>query len=162
MPKRERRMGSDAMALQESSETLSSDAEKMMPEKSTVSGSVKTAAIVSPTESEIATVAYQLWLDNGCPVGSDQEDWFRAEAMLKNALVGRGQDLSGRPSVPRDDTGTEFEMLAEFRWEGYWVVWESEWGGPRWIWNLATPGVDVRIDRRQLLEGERVNDPFAP
>src|ERR1035438_5130748 len=33
------------------------------------------------TEGEIATVAYQLWLDNGCPVGSDQEDWFRAEAM---------------------------------------------------------------------------------
>ena len=50
---------------------------------------MKTAATVSPTESEIAAVAYQLWVNNGCPVGSDQEDWFRAEAMLKNALVAK-------------------------------------------------------------------------
>ena len=28
---------------------------------------------------------------------------------------------------------TEPEMLAEFRWEGHWEVWESEWGGARWI-----------------------------
>jgi hypothetical protein len=53
-------------------------------------------------------------------------------------------------------------MLAEFQWEGYWVVWESEWGGARWTWDLATPGVEVRNDRRQLFEGERVNSPFAP
>ena len=56
----------------------------------------------------------------------------------------------------------EFEMLAEFRWEGHWVVWESEWGGARWIGDLVTPGVEVRIDRRQLFEGERVNRPSAP
>jgi hypothetical protein len=74
MLRRGRRMGSDATALQESSETMSSDAAKLMPERSTVSASVKTAATVSPPESAIATVAYQLWLDNGCPVGSDQED----------------------------------------------------------------------------------------
>ena len=94
---------------------------------------MKPAATVSPTESEIATVAYQLWLANGCPGGSHEEDWFRAEAMLKNALIAKGQDLSRRLSVPRDDTRTEFERLAEFRWEGHWVVWESEWGGPRWV-----------------------------
>ena len=121
---------------------MPSPAAMMMRERSTVSEPVKTAAIIGPTESEIANLAYQLWQDNGCPVGSAKEDWFRAEAMLKNALVANPQDLSGRPSVPRDDTGIEFEMLAEFRWEGHWVVWESEWGGPRWIWNLATPGVE--------------------
>ena len=114
----------------------------MMPERSTVSESLKAAATIGPTESEIATLAYQLWQDNGCPVGSDKEDWFLAKALLKSALVTKRQDLPGRPSVPRDDIPTEFEMLAEFRWEGYWVVWESEWGGPRWIWNLATPGVE--------------------
>ena len=67
----------------------------MAPEMSTVSESVKTAATASPTESEIAALAYQLWLDNGCPVGSDQEYWFRAEAMLKNknALVAKREDL---------------------------------------------------------------------
>ena len=122
---------------------MPSQAVMMMPERSTVSESVKTAPTIGPTESEIATLAYQLWQDNGCPVGSDLEDWFLAKAMLKNALVAKRQELSRRPSVPRDDTLMEFEMLAEFRWEGHWVVWESEWGGPRWIRDLATPGVEV-------------------
>ena len=116
---------------------MPSPAAMMMRERSTVSESVKTAAAIGPSESEIATLAYQLWLDNGCPAGSDQEDWFLAKAILKNALAAKGQDLSGRASVPRGDTGAEFEMLAEFRWEGQWVVWESEWGGPRWIWGLG-------------------------
>ena len=133
----------------------------MMLERSTVSESVKTAATIGPTESEIATLAYQLWQDNGCPVGSDQEDWFRAEAMLKNALVAKRQDLPGRLSAPRDDHRIEFEMLAEYRWEGYWVVWESEWGGPRWIWALATPSVEV-LNRAMQAEGDcyhRTQDP---
>jgi hypothetical protein len=115
---------------------MSSGAGKMMPERSTVRESVKIVAAVNPTESEIATVAYQLWLDNGCLVGLDQEDWFRAEAMLKNALVAKCEDLSMRPSIPSCDTRAESEMLAEFRWEGHWEVWESEWGGARWVWDL--------------------------
>ena len=64
------------------------------------------------------------------------EDRFRAEAMLlKNALVAKCEDLLRRPSTPRCDTRTESEMLAEFRWEGHWEVWESEWGGARWVWD---------------------------
>ena len=112
---------------------MPSPAVMMMRERSTVSEPVRTATTIGPTESEIATLAYQLWLDNGCPAGSDQEDWFLAKAMLKNALAAKGQDLPGRLSVPRDDNRIEFEILAEFRWEGHWVVWESEWGGARWI-----------------------------
>ena len=122
---------------------MPSPAAVMMRERNTVSDPLKTAATVGPTESEIATLAYQLWQDNGCRIGSDKEDWFRAEAMLKNTLVEKGEDLSGRASVPRDDNRAGFEMLAEFQWEGHWVVWESEWGGPREIWDLATPGVGV-------------------
>ncbi len=38
-----------------------------------------------PQESEIAEAAYYLWLKRGCPVGSDQDDWFEAEAALKNS-----------------------------------------------------------------------------
>ena len=144
MPRRERRIGSDATALQASSETMSIDAATMMPERSAGSESVKTAATVSPTESEIATVAYQLWLDNGCPDGSDQEDWFRAEAMLlRNALVAKCEDLARRPSIPRCDARRESEMLAEFLWEGHWEIWESEWGGARWIWDLGRSSVEV-------------------
>jgi hypothetical protein len=126
-------MGSDATALQKSSETMSSGAATAMPERSTVSESVKTAT-VSPTESEIATVAYQLWLD-GCPVGSDQEHRLRAAAMPKNALVAKCEDLARRPSISRSDTRTEPEVLTEFRWEGHWEVWDMEWGGARWIWD---------------------------
>ena len=123
------------IALQESSETRSTDAAKTMPERSIVSGSVKIAATVSPAESEIAAVAYELWLNNGCPTGSDQEDWFRAQAMVKNALVARCEDPSERPSVPRGDSRIESEIVVELRWEGHWKVWESEWGGARWIWD---------------------------
>jgi len=130
-------MGSGGTALQKSAETISSDAMKMMPETSTVSESVKTVATVGPTESEIATVAHQLWLDRGCPAGSLQEYWFRAEATLKDALAVKGEDRSRRPSIPRCDTRTESEMVAEFRYEGHWEVWESEWGGPRWTSDLV-------------------------
>ncbi|MBZ5727001.1 MAG: DUF2934 domain-containing protein [Acidobacteriia bacterium] len=96
---------------------------------------MKTAATVSPPESEIAKVAYQLWLDDGCPIGSNQEDWLRAEAMLRDTLAAKCEDLSRRPSIPRCDTRRESEMPVEFRWEGHWEVWESEWGGARWIWD---------------------------
>src|SRR5512146_624080 len=100
MPRRERSMGSNETALEKSSETASSDAPgKSMPERSAVNESVKAAATVSPTENEIAALAYQLWLAKGCPVGSDQEDWFRAEAILKNALVAKDEDLSRPPSI---------------------------------------------------------------
>ena len=108
-----------------------------MPERSAVSESVKTAATMSPTESEIAAVAYRLWLDKGCPDGSDREDWFRAEAMLKYAFAAKWEDLSRRPSIPRRDARPEFEVLAEFRWEGHWEVWERECGEACWIWDLG-------------------------
>jgi len=32
----------------------------------------------------IAIRAYGIWLSRGCPVGTDQEDWYQAEAELKN------------------------------------------------------------------------------
>jgi hypothetical protein len=40
--------------------------------------------VAGVTVREIAEVAYQLWHERGCPIGSDQEDWFRAEETLKN------------------------------------------------------------------------------
>jgi len=32
---------------------------------------------------EIAALAYQLWKDRGCPVGSPEADWFQAESEWK-------------------------------------------------------------------------------
>ena len=133
MSTRGRRMGADALALQESPETRSADAAKTMPEWSIVVESVNIDATASPTEGEIATVAYELWLDKGCPVGLDQEDWFRAEAILTNAPAAKCECLLRGPSVARGDTRTEFGMLVEFRWKGHWEAWEMEWGCARWI-----------------------------
>jgi hypothetical protein len=124
----------------------------MMPGMSTVLESVKTAATVNPTESEIATVAYRLWLERGCPIGSHQEDWYRAEAMLKNAVVVTSEDLFRRPSIPCCDTRTESEMLAEFPWEGHWEVWEREWVGARWVWDVRASRLGV--SKRAFVAGK--------
>ena len=32
---------------------------------------------------EIALLAYQFGLERGCPIGSPEEDWFRAEHVLQ-------------------------------------------------------------------------------
>jgi len=37
---------------------------------------------VHPAHEEIAILAYILWEQRGCPHGSPDEDWFRAEAEL--------------------------------------------------------------------------------
>jgi hypothetical protein len=34
---------------------------------------------------EIEELAYQLWQERGCPEGSPDEDWFRAEEELRAA-----------------------------------------------------------------------------
>ena len=62
---------------------MSSAGMKMTPETGATGKSVKDAAVVDRSEVETARVAYQLWLARGCPNGSDQEDWFRAEEILK-------------------------------------------------------------------------------
>jgi len=123
------RMDLDATALRETPQT--------------VSASLQIAATVSPTDSEIAAIAFQLWLNSDCPARSDQEDWLRAEVMLRNALVAKCEHPPERPSIPPGGTRTESEMAVEFRWEGHWEVWESEWGGAHWIWDCAAPGVGV-------------------
>jgi len=37
-------------------------------------------------KTSIATRAYELWQARGCPVGSDQEDWFNAETELRSII----------------------------------------------------------------------------
>jgi len=38
----------------------------------------------SVEEKQTAALAYLLWQKRGCPIGTDQEDWFQAEETLKN------------------------------------------------------------------------------
>ena len=49
----------------------------------TVPGSV----VRKPAHEEIAALAHRFWLERGSPVGSDLEDWFRAERELAKAAV---------------------------------------------------------------------------
>ncbi len=137
-----RETGSDTTALQKASATMPSDATTTMPEMSSVSEYVNVA---------VATVAYHLWIERGCPIGSDQEDWFRAEAMLKNALLAECADLFMRPPISSCATRIEFGRLAEFpceEWQGHWEVWEREWGGARWVWDVHRSGVGASTRTR--------------
>lgn len=42
------------------------------------------AAAQNTMREDIASLAYQLWQDRGCPVGSPDEDWYRAEEMVRD------------------------------------------------------------------------------
>jgi hypothetical protein len=39
----------------------------------------------TPAQGDIAKLAYALWQARGCPDGSSELDWFRAEAELSAA-----------------------------------------------------------------------------
>jgi hypothetical protein len=39
-----------------------------------------------PAHEDIALLAYALWQERGCPEGSSEEDWFRAEQELSGRL----------------------------------------------------------------------------
>jgi hypothetical protein len=37
-------------------------------------------------------------------------------------------------SAERGAEKEQADLVVEFRWKGHWEVWETEWGGPRWVW----------------------------
>ena len=40
--------------------------------------------VVMPRDTEsIAELAYRYWQERGCPIGSPEEDWYRAERELR-------------------------------------------------------------------------------
>jgi len=52
---------------------------------STKSRSDEILDAINPDYPEIARLAYLHWLDRGCPIGSPEQDWVRAEQDLKNS-----------------------------------------------------------------------------
>lgn len=59
--------------------------------------SSKSTRVSEQTESiphqEIARRAYDLWQERGCPIGSPEEDWLRAEEEIRRQ---RAQPVAGR------------------------------------------------------------------
>ena len=41
-------------------------------------------ACIQVDREEITGLAHQLWIERGCPNGTPDEDWFRAEAELRS------------------------------------------------------------------------------
>jgi hypothetical protein len=41
------------------------------------------APALEPANEAIASLAYQLWLERGRPEGSPEQDWFRAQDLLR-------------------------------------------------------------------------------
>jgi hypothetical protein len=61
---------------------------------------------------QIAHLAYQFWLERGCPVGSSHEDWFRAERALQSSRVedveaGAGKGGPVQIAADRADLGSK-------------------------------------------------------
>ncbi|HTS65350.1 MAG TPA: DUF2934 domain-containing protein [Candidatus Acidoferrales bacterium] len=45
-------------------------------------------AVAATDSDSVAALAYRLWQERGCPEGSPEEDWFRAERELHTNQVG--------------------------------------------------------------------------
>ncbi len=69
------------MVSQEAEFLMASRALKIDPKKTAVRE--HEAVTKTTTEQSIAALAYQLWMERGCPIGSPEVDWFQAETELK-------------------------------------------------------------------------------
>lgn len=61
---------------------------------------LRTEAAEQPiTKDAVATRAYELWQARGCPIGSPEIDWFRAEQELHGGSVNQKRAPEKRPLV---------------------------------------------------------------
>lgn len=59
---------------------------KIRTQSSVSTHKTRTASTTTPAEittQQIADLAYFIWLDRGCPAGTSEEDWYRAESELR-------------------------------------------------------------------------------
>jgi hypothetical protein len=77
-------------------ETLAADIRDIAP------AAAQTGAIAIP-ENLIARRAYELWLDRGCPEGTPDEDWYKAESELTS--VGQAAVAVPQPPLAAETAG---------------------------------------------------------
>jgi hypothetical protein len=63
---------------------------KHTPANSVGEPAARTAALHIPSHEDIAALAYSYWVARGCPSGSAEEDWLRAEGELCQATQAVG------------------------------------------------------------------------
>jgi hypothetical protein len=77
-------LGKSILQLKTWRAIMASRALKIDPKKATTSDPDFQPGRSEPIEERaVAARAYECWQERGCPIGSDQEDWFRAEKELK-------------------------------------------------------------------------------
>jgi len=58
---------------------------KSAADKKSVNGAASNVTeMPAVTQEQVAMLAHQLWIERGHPHGSDADDWFRAEQMLRS------------------------------------------------------------------------------
>jgi hypothetical protein len=55
-----------------------------------------------PLSEQIAALAYSLWQERGCPEGTAQEDWFRAEQEVQAKQESQSEIVSTLTRVRRN------------------------------------------------------------
>jgi hypothetical protein len=63
----------------------------------TISSSIGGPASATVTHSQVAALAYRLYLERGCETGHELDDWFRAEQLLRQ---GRGKGSAQTRQTP--------------------------------------------------------------
>lgn len=71
------------MAKKRAGDTLEDVLRRASSAQEMVKRPVEACANTAADESEIAVLAYRLWLERGCPEGSPEEDWYLAEGELR-------------------------------------------------------------------------------
>jgi len=73
---------------------------------------------------QTAALAYRFWEERGRPVGSPEEDWFRAESEIGCGRAGTasspkpGRPLDGPPGFSRNQPLPKQERVSEIRDQG--------------------------------------------
>jgi hypothetical protein len=53
-------------------------------------------------ESQIRAKAHELWVERGCPNGTPDDDWYRAEQLLRETAVAkRPRKKAAKPAAAR-------------------------------------------------------------
>ena len=84
-------------------------------EPEAVSAVPRTAREIVVDHKEIELLAYYHWIERGCPLGSPELDWFRAEFELKS----RAAAATRRPPARSEPAPTHVPMRPAHEYAGH-------------------------------------------